>query len=364
MARFGAEAGLGSHFYILPTSILVAEPRGTRLLPTSGGAPSLHRMAALSRVADRVASGRLDPVRGLGEVRRLEAEGPFWGPGMQLAAHAGAAAFAAPLMGGGVRELVVAAAVGMTAGAVASAAERRPSGAALAELLAATMGTLTLALVGRAIGGADPGPALLAGLIVLLPGFRLTVGMTELATRHLISGTGGLVSAGMTLLQLAVGVALGSALGGLESLPVDTATPLPEWVGWLVLPGLALAFGVLLDARRTQLSQVFVALAAALAGATAGSWVLGPLGGLLAACVVTVVANGLANTRNQPAAVVLVPGILLLVPGSIGFRAVRALLEQDVVAGVEGTFSMVLAAVTLVAGTLVGNALIPPRRGL
>jgi uncharacterized membrane protein YjjB (DUF3815 family) len=226
------------------------------------------------------------------------------------------------------------------------------------------MGTLTLALVGRAIGGADPGPALLAGLIVLLPGFRLTVGMTELATRHLISGTGGLVSAGMTLLQLAVGVALGSALGGLESLPVDTATPLPEWVGWLVLPGLALAFGVLLDARRTQLSQVFVALAAALAGATAGSWVLGPLGGLLAACVVTVVANGLANTRNQPAAVVLVPGILLLVPGSIGFRAVRALLEQDVVAGVEGTFSMVLAAVTLVAGTLVGNALIPPRRGL
>ena len=32
--------------------------------------------------------------------------------------------------------------------------------------------------------------------------------------------------------------------------------------------------------------------------------------------------------RHRPAAVVLVPGILLLVPGSIGFRSLTALMEQ------------------------------------
>ena len=175
---------------------------------------------------------------------------------------------------------------------------------------------------------------------------------------------GGLVSAGMTLLQLAVGVALGSTLGSLDLLPVQAATPLSPWFGLLLLPPLALSFGILLDARRSQLGHVLLALSVALAGAHLGAWALGPLGGLVAAFGVTVTANVLAHRHDQPAAVVLVPGILLLVPGSIGFRAVRALLAQDAVAGVEGTFSMALAAVTLVAGTLAGNALVPPRRGL
>jgi uncharacterized membrane protein YjjB (DUF3815 family) len=59
-----------------------------------------------------------------------------------------------------------------------------------------------------------------------------------------------------------------------------------------------------------------------------------------------------------------VPGILLLVPGSIGFRSLASLLDREVVLGVETAFRMILMAVALVAGILVSNIIAPPRRTL
>ena len=58
------------------------------------------------------------------------------------------------------------------------------------------------------------------------------------------------------------------------------------------------------------------------------------------------------------------PGILLLVPGSIGFRSVAQLLDRDVVLGLETIFRMAFIAFSLVAGLLLANALSPRRRSL
>jgi uncharacterized membrane protein YjjB (DUF3815 family) len=60
--------------------------------------------------------------------------------------------------------------------------------------------------------------------------------------------------------------------------------------------------------------------------------------------------------------VVLVPGLLVLVPGSIGFRGVIALLDREVVSGIGAGFTMILTAVALVAGLLSAAAILPERR--
>ena len=54
--------------------------------------------------------------------------------------------------------------------------------------------------------------ATLAGLIVLIPGFMLTIAIRELSTRHLASGTARLAGAGITFLGIIFGVALGNRL--------------------------------------------------------------------------------------------------------------------------------------------------------
>jgi uncharacterized membrane protein YjjB (DUF3815 family) len=58
----------------------------------------------------------------------------------------------------------------------------------------------------------------------------------------------------------------------------------------------------------------------------------------------------------------VIPGMMLLVPGSIGYRSLESLMERDVVAGIGTAFSMALVAVAIVAGLLLANSLVPPRR--
>jgi uncharacterized membrane protein YjjB (DUF3815 family) len=66
--------------------------------------------------------------------------------------------------------------------------------------------------------------------------------------------------------------------------------------------------------------------------------------------------------RNRPQNVVLVPAILMLVPGSVGFRSLNSLLERNVIAGVQTAFAMVLAATALSAGLLVATSVAEGRR--
>jgi len=66
--------------------------------------------------------------------------------------------------------------------------------------------------------------------------------------------------------------------------------------------------------------------------------------------------------RDRPAQILHVPGVLLLVPGTIGFRSVSAMLERQVVSGIETAFTMIFIATALVAGLLVANVVVPRRK--
>jgi uncharacterized membrane protein YjjB (DUF3815 family) len=51
-----------------------------------------------------------------------------------------------------------------------------------------------------------------------------------------------------------------------------------------------------------------------------------------------------------------VPGLLIQVPGSIGFRSVTSLLGQQVEAGIATAFQLALVGISLAAGVVAGNA--------
>ncbi len=82
------------------------------------------------------------------------------------------------------------------------------------------------------------------------------------------------------------------------------------------------------------------------------------------ALAVGLFANGYARFRDRPATVLLLPGLLVLVPGSIGYRALSAFTEQNAITGLETAFQMLLVAAALVGGMLTANAILPPRRAL
>ena len=90
---------------------------------------------------------------------------------------------------------------------------------------------------------------------------------------------------------------------------------------------------------------------------------LGPELGIFAGAVTAGLASNLyARWRDRPSSVTLVPAVLLLVPGSVGFRSLALLLERHVVVGVESAFRMVIMLSALVGGLLIASVLAPARR--
>lgn len=118
-------------------------------------------------------------------------------------------------------------------------------------------------------------------------------------------------------------------------------------------------------ARPRDIGWIVGAGSMAFYGARLGSFVLGPeLGVCLGAFLVGVASNALARSRDTPGAITMVPGIMLQVPGSIGFRSVQAFIEDDTVAGVDTAFALAIMAIGLVAGLLLANVALPARRAL
>lgn len=85
---------------------------------------------------------------------------------------------------------------------------------------------------------------------------------------------------------------------------------------------------------------------------------------LIGALALGIAANLYARFPHRPQQVVLVPAVILLVPGSMGFRGISSLLDRNMMTGIETTFATFVVAMAIVAGLLIANALVSPRRVL
>jgi uncharacterized membrane protein YjjB (DUF3815 family) len=190
--------------------------------------------------------------------------------------------------------------------------------------------------------------------------------MSELATRNLASGTARISGAFMTFLAIGFGVALGNRIGGalFGGLPPAAASAaLPEWSAFVAVVAAGLGFVVVLRAEPRDAFWIVAIGALGVIGGRAGAATLGvELGTFAGALAVGIASSVYERLTQRPAAVVSVPGILLLVPGSVGFRGMTSLIERQAVAGIETIFSMILTAVALVAGLLVAAVVVPETR--
>ena len=367
MAACSRAFGMEGNFFATPTAIFIAigepgEEARTTLLRVAPGDHDLGRLAALYDIRDRVVRGAIEPGLGRQEVRQVMAPRPDSGL-LDTLGQALVGGGAAALLGGGGREVAVASMAGLLAGLVGVAARRRPS---LGDVQAA----LTCAVVAFFIRcmAAFWQPlhvpvTTLAAIIVLLPGLSFTTAMAELAMRHLAAGSARLMGAFAVFVTMAIGVGIGDRLA--VSLVDEHAVPklVGLDLGWLVLALLAnwLAFVVLLRARMTQSPWVLAAVAAGFGGARLGATVFGDeLGAVVGALAVGLVGNLHARVRRAPAAVVRTPGLLLLVPGSLGLSGFTNAISGDIASSAPFVFRMMLVGGSIVAGLLFAGVLLPP----
>ncbi len=335
------------------------------LLRTTPAPVNLERICRLDAVARDIKAGRIGPREASVRIDAI-ARSPLPYPGpMVVFAYCLAAAGAVFLFGEDLPEALTAAVAGVAVGGIALLRSRVRELDLAAELVSALIAGFIAQVASARIWPLDPRVATLGAIVVLLPGFTLTQGVRELQTRNLLSGLAGLGAASVTFLALVIGAVLGGALGsrlfGPERVP---SVDLPSGIFLLGAATVGLAAVVVQRAPRSEAPTLVASalLAAAVSRSVARN--LGPaLGAFVGAVVIGLAAHLNARFRKRPVWLVTIPGVLVLVPGSVGYRSLLDLVNRDISTSMETGVQMVLTAAGIVFGLLLSDGLGARSRG-
>ena len=376
--RFGLSADVWSS----PTAIIVsfaelsqgeeAIAQVTQVMRLSPGDVNLARLCEADAIADRVTDGALDMREGFHLLRALGQPETRKAQASVIATYGlAAASVVALLLHCAWTDLVAAAVIGLLIGVIMVSSATRPRLAVASEAISALVASVTATLISAFVVPLAVKSVILAGLIVLVPGMALTTAVREISSSHLVAGVARFGGAMSTLLKLTFGAVAGTQFClalGIQARDI-AQTPLPEWTGIVALLVGAFAWAIAFRAARrdwlTVMGAVIVGyLATRWGGEIAGSLPKAPFGVFLGGFLLSALANAYARYMHRPGAVIREPGIILLVPGSVGFRSVSYLLDRDAVLGMDTGMLLVTLLVSLVGGLMFGELLVSPRRSL
>jgi uncharacterized membrane protein YjjP (DUF1212 family) len=358
--------GVALEVNALPTSLTLAigpafEQR-LIILRLEPGKLHLRKLALLEGVVAALRRGR-EPGLALADVTRIDTVVRPDPPALSIVAYALLSCGAALLLGGAVHEVVVAGLDGIAIGAIAAVAQRSRRVDRIFEISAAFIATVIVGLWEHFVGPIALYVAIVAGVVQLLPGYSLTTALNELANRNLVSGTARLGGVLVTLLSLGCGFALGAGLSGNAILngPKLSAggftTPLSTAIASVLM---ALGIALILHARYRDVGWIVASCVVTIALArffpTLGITEASPFA---TAFTMGLATNLAARYLRIPQTVVLVPALLVLVPGSISYESLLAVFQPDTTDAVSLAVRALLSAILIVAGFLASQLVAP-----
>jgi len=360
-----------SEVVVFPNALLVsARGQGqhrTGAVASGDGQLLLSQIDEVQRTVDAARTGVLDPRSVVERISRIRAMPPTYGRGVRVIGYAFLSAALSVLLGASWIGVSLAAALGLVTGAALLVSERVPRRyGALITVAIAFLVALAVFLLLRVGFGSGILAALLAPLVVLLPGALLTTAVLELSTGQMISGAGRLAAGGMQLVLLSAGIVTAGALVGVPDFDFseqpDLLGPIAPWIAVAVF---GVAISVHRCAPRRSIPWILLVLYVAYSAQVLGDLLLGGvLSAFVGALVVTPITALVARQPSGPAALVsFTRAFWLLVPGALGLVGVADLLGGDAAASaslVATLSTMVAIALGVLAGSSLSNRMRRP----
>ncbi|PJJ99747.1 hypothetical protein CO611_04570 [Lysobacteraceae bacterium NML03-0222] len=340
----------------------------TRVIRLPPGEVDLARLSMTDRIAEDVLAGKIDLAAGQAALKKLDEPPRLHWQLMQILSFVLVAGGVSMLLRLPWLDIAVASIAGLLIGLLDYAVSRLPllreSVEALAGMLAATLAVLVAGFVAPL----NLNTVIIAAVIVMLPGMALTNAISELTNQHLGAGVARFAGALSTILKLTIGTMIALTLANMLGIKpqVVYARPQPGWVEAVGLLLSCFAFAVAFRAGGRDYLLVMASAAAGYLIARYAGTTLGNVAGVfLSALTLTMLGNLYARLCNRPGALVRVPGIILLVPGSVSFRGLIDLMQQqNISAGQAALMAVLNILLALIAGLMFGNLLAPPRSNL
>jgi uncharacterized membrane protein YjjP (DUF1212 family) len=373
LSRATAALGYRGAFRSTPSDIVFAfqededQPQRIHLATMPGTGLELNRLAAIGELVDSVEAAEIsisDASVRLNEINKMPHP---WGIIANTVSYASIGSGIAVLLSGtwwdvlfgGLFSLVVYGMVLMSGRFGTRTAEWLPLSTAFVAGLLAALTQLLLPELNVLL-------VTLAAILVLIPGFSISVGVVELVSNHVVSGAANLMNGLVYLSKQFAGAWLGVGLAGLflsTSSVAGTAVD-SQWL-WLFMPLLIAGLCVVFQTPKRDFFWAAFGCAIAYVGILLGGAIAGSnLGNLLGTVIAVAFANIWARQTKRPTSIVLLPAIVLLVSGSVGFRGLASLAVGETAVGEQQLVQMFVVALTIAAGLLVGNTIVRPKADL
>lgn len=339
-------------------------PQRVHVLTSPGTGLNLDRLARVGGLVDAVASGQTSIGDALDALKEISKTPAPWGHVASAISYAAVGAGVAGVLLGSWWDIVVATPLSLLVYGMVVASGR--FGSTVVNWLplntAFVVGVLA-ALTKLAVPELNVVLAVLSAVAVLLPGYTISEGTMEMVGGHVISGNINIMSGLVYLLKQFVGAWIGVGIVFAAADPHSAAGTVPElYWQWLFVPALCIGLCLAFQTSRRDFAWACLSCAIAYVGFLAGAKLFGAnLGNLLGAIIAVVFSNAWSTRTGRPTSIVLVPAVILLVSGTIGFRGLASLASGDASLGEQQILHMFLVALTIGAGLIVGNTISRPK---
>ncbi|NKF52209.1 threonine/serine exporter family protein [Shewanella sp. WXL01] len=365
--------GIEGYFLISPTSMTFVlqhdtEQEYNHVARVKPGELDLGSLARAFDLVEEVSSGQRSVDEALERLDEIINKPNPYGHGLSLLAFgAGSGAFAM-LMGTGWHDVIWSGLLGLMVYGLVFWAERSKRVAEMLEPLSAIVCAITACGIATFDPSINIPVVILSGIIIFIPGLALTLGLAELASRDLISGTARIMDAAMLLFKLYFGAILGMTIGYaiFGKVPFVEPQKLPTWAMWSAVPILSMSLVILFKARlKDSPWGIFAGIVAFFSAMLGGIYLGESIGIFVGALAVGIYSNLYARWMKAPVSIALLQGIVILVPGSKTYIGLNALVSGEVMLNqIHIGAQIFLIFMSLVAGLIFANVVVPPRKTL
>jgi uncharacterized membrane protein YjjP (DUF1212 family) len=366
--------GVQASFMVTPTSLTFVLSEGddnqeyNHVMRVKPGELDLASLARIDELVDEVDSRQRTLAEAIERLDDIHTKPDPYGRFMTFLAFGGSSGAFAMLMDTNWSSILWSLLFGFIVALITFAAERYRRIADMLEPFVA----LICALMASAVAVFDPSInvplVILASIIIYIPGLALTLGLSELSARNLMSGTARVMDAIMSFFKLYFGAILGIALSTLlwGEQPYIPGEVVPDWTLWIAVTILSASLIVLFKTRRRDAPWGMLSGYIAFGSTLWGSIYLGPaLGAFVGAFVLGVYSNIFSRFMNLPSSIVMLLGLVMLVPGSkvyIGLNT--AVSGETILNGGDIGAQSFLIFMSLVAGLIFSDVVLPPQKTL
>lgn len=337
----------------------------SRVIRVKPGGVDLCKISLIDETVDQVYNENLSVDEGakrVGAIMKQPPNYPTWITNLSYGLAAGGISIC---FGASLTDFISSLGIGILIGFCAYIFPRFPKGEHIFIVFVSFLSSVIASIVASYCNTISANIVTMASLITLIPGLSLILSLVEISTKNLISGTARFVGATMELALMVFSVVMGRKL--VEYLNLGDLAylhhPLPNWCEYLALIVLGVSFSIIFRVRKRDLLWAsFMAFFGYLI-VKFGVQHFGPeLAFFMVGAFIKAGSNLFARVLNRPALITILPGIILLVPGSVTYRSISFVFDHDIMNGVNSAFAVGVIAVSLVAGLLFGSIIIQQRK--